>query len=241
MKKEQPTCLQLDGNCSASKIHYSVFILKRDGFFKEIPVVTLDCIPRVFLGIITRHANFHFLSPKISETLIVTALKIPNISWVFRKNGFSFRTLFSWCPYVSFWKYLIGKLRSSFQTDYLQKIFYSCEQRIMQNYLNKQRRNIKFTLKIEENGTLSFLDMTISCENNKFVKWVYRKPTFSEVFTNFEKFIPAMYNRGLIVALLHIIKLCPITRNFIGKTHNYTQNVVYQCIKKSFWINYLSK
>ena len=57
------------------------------------------------------------------------------------------------------------------------------------NYLNKQHKNIKFTSEIEENSSLSFLDITITRENSKFVKSVYRKPTFSGVFTNFESFI----------------------------------------------------
>ena len=58
------------------------------------------------------------------------------------------------------------------------------------NYLNKQHKNIKFTSEIEENGSLSFLDRKISRENNKFVTSVFRKPTFSGVFKNFESFIP---------------------------------------------------
>ena len=42
----------------------------------------------------------------------------------------------------------------------------------------------KFTLKLEQNGSLSFLDVTIICENNKFVTSVYGKLTFSGVFIN---------------------------------------------------------
>ena len=61
------------------------------------------------------------------------------------------------------------------------------------NYLSKQHKNIKFMSEIEENGSLSFLDITITRENNKFVTSVYRKPTFSGVFTNFESFIPDMH------------------------------------------------
>ena len=34
------------------------------------------------------------------------------------------------------------------------------------NYLNKQYKNKKFTSEIEENGSLSFLDIKISRENN---------------------------------------------------------------------------
>ena len=71
------------------------------------------------------------------------------------------------------------------------------------SYLNKQHKNIKFTSEIKENGSLSFLDIKISRENNKFVTSVYRKPTFSGVFTNFESFIPDIYKHRLIETLLH--------------------------------------
>ena len=55
-----------------------------------------------------------------------------------------------------------------------------------QNYLNKQHKNIKLMSEIEENRSLSFLDIIITHENNKFVTSVYRKPTCSGVFTNFK-------------------------------------------------------
>ena len=58
-------------------------------------------------------------------------------------------------------------------------------------------------LEIKENGTLTFLDITIRCENNKFVTSVYHKPTFSGVFTNFESFIPDIHKSGLIETSLH--------------------------------------
>ena len=86
------------------------------------------------------------------------------------------------------------------------------------NYLNKQHKNIKFTSEIEKNGSLSFLDIKISRENNKFVTSVYRKPTFSGVFTNFESFIPDIYKHALTETLLHRISdYAPIMRTFIGK------------------------
>ena len=49
------------------------------------------------------------------------------------------------------------------------------------NYLNKQHKNIKFTSEIEENGSVSFSNIKISRENNKFVASVYREPTFSGI------------------------------------------------------------
>ena len=65
------------------------------------------------------------------------------------------------------------------------------------NYLNKQHKNIKLMSEIEENRSLSFLHTIITHENNKFVTSVYRKPTCSGVFTNFESFIQEMHKRGL--------------------------------------------
>ena len=61
------------------------------------------------------------------------------------------------------------------------------------NYLNKQHKNIKFTSEIEENGSLSFLDIKISRENNRFVTSVYHKLTFGRDFTNFGNFTPDIY------------------------------------------------
>ena len=109
------------------------------------------------------------------------------------------------------------------------------------NYLNKQHKNIKLTAEIEENGSLSFLDITVSRENNKFATSVYLKPTFSGVFTNLESFIPDMHKRGLIETLLHrSFRFCSSYQNFhreietlksIFKHNNYSQNFVNQCIR----------
>ena len=109
------------------------------------------------------------------------------------------------------------------------------------NYLNKQHKNIKFRSEIEEIGSLSFLDIKISRENNKFVTSVYRKPTFSVVFTNFESFIPDIYKRGLTETLLHrSFRLCSNYENFhleienlksISKGNSYPHNLMNQ-VKK---------
>ena len=56
--------------------------------------------------------------------------------------------------------------------------------------------NIKtnFPSEIEENGLLSFLGITVSRENKNKLTSVHRKRTFSEVFINFESFIPDMHD-----------------------------------------------
>ena len=70
------------------------------------------------------------------------------------------------------------------------------------DYMNKEHRCIKFTLETEKNNTFSFLDMNITRQNNQLKTSVYRKPTFSGVFTHYESYIDQSYKRSLIITLL---------------------------------------
>ena len=69
-------------------------------------------------------------------------------------------------------------------------------------YLSSKHPNIKFSTEKEEDGRLPFLDINIFRENDKFATNVYRKKTFSGVYTNFKSFIPETYKIGLIKSLL---------------------------------------
>ena len=109
------------------------------------------------------------------------------------------------------------------------------------NYLNKQHKNIKFTSEIEENSSVSFSNIKISRENNKFVASVYHEPTLSGIFTNFGSFIPDIYKRGLIETLHHrSFRLCSNCESFhreietlksILKHNSYPHHLVNHCIK----------
>ena len=46
-------------------------------------------------------------------------------------------------------------------------------------YVNSKHPNISFTMEVEQNNKIPFLDVLISRDNNKFNSTVYRKPTFS--------------------------------------------------------------
>ena len=81
-------------------------------------------------------------------------------------------------------------------------------------------------LEHERNNSFSFLDVKICRENNKLTTSVYRKPTFSGVFTSFKSFIPTIYKFGLVYTKstgkhlcqgLFLIKLQASTCNFIKK------------------------
>ena len=54
------------------------------------------------------------------------------------------------------------------------------------NYMKHQLPNIKFTFEVENNNNFSFLDVKTWRENNKFSTSVFRKPTFSGIFTKFD-------------------------------------------------------
>ena len=68
--------------------------------------------------------------------------------------------------------------------------------------LNSKHPNIKFTYEIEKDHCLPFLDVNIMFSNGIFSTSVYRKPTFTGLFTNFDSFIPISYKTGLINTLL---------------------------------------
>ena len=88
-------------------------------------------------------------------------------------------------------------------------------------YLNCQHPNIKFTSEIEENNSISFLDIKINRDNIRFLTSVYRKPTFSGVFTNFDSYIPLSYKPGLMSSLLYRAFKCDLILKFFIKNLSF--------------------
>ena len=111
-----------------------------------------------------------------------------------------------------------------------------------QCYLNSLHPNINFKPEIEENNSISFLDIKIRRVNNSFSTNIYRKVTFSGVFTNFESFIPVSYKSNLIFTLLfRAFALCSNFELFhqeilnpkdIFKRNGYPCNFFDVCIKR---------
>ena len=109
-------------------------------------------------------------------------------------------------------------------------------------YLLSKHCNIKFSIEKEEDGGLPFLDINIFCENDKFATNVYRKKTFSGVYTNFKSFIPETYKIALIKSLLfRCFSLCcdfikfhheiDKLKSILCKT-SYPRDLVNKCIKE---------
>ena len=70
-------------------------------------------------------------------------------------------------------------------------------------YISSKHERINFTVEQEKVGSNSFLDVNICCKNGKIVTSVYRQPTFSGVFTNWESFIPTYQKRVLLHPLVY--------------------------------------
>ena len=92
-----------------------------------------------------------------------------------------------------------------------------------------------------DNNSISFLDIKINRNNNRFLISVYYKPTFSGVFTNFDSYIPLLYKSGLISSLLYrAFKLCSNFEIFhqeiiflkdIFKRNGYPSDFIDKCVK----------
>ena len=113
----------------------------------------------------------------------------------------------------------------------------------LKNNLTKHR-NIKFTFETEHSNNFSFLDDKITQQNKQFLTSIFRKATFSGVFTNYDSFISDTYKIDLVhVLLFQFLKMCSSMENVhievellrsIFKCNNYHVNIIDECIKKFF-------
>ena len=70
-----------------------------------------------------------------------------------------------------------------------------------QSYLNSCHVNIFFTIENQEDNKTFFLEVNIICEQGKFTTSVYRKLTFSRIYTHFDSFLPSIYKICMIHTL----------------------------------------
>ena len=65
-------------------------------------------------------------------------------------------------------------------------------------------------METEKENKLLFLDVEVMREQGKFATTIYRKLTFTGVYSNFKKFLPSVYKFGINL-FLHLLKLDKIT------------------------------
>ena len=88
---------------------------------------------------------------------------------------------------------------------------------------------------------MSFLDVNIIHDKDKFTTSVYRKPTFSRIYTHFDSFLPASNKIGLLNTLLYRsfrirldwtkFHLELVTLIDVFKNNDYPENFINNCFK----------
>ena len=90
------------------------------------------------------------------------------------------------------------------------------------HYLNNCHANIKFTVEFEENNTIPFLDILIKRCNHTFSTSIYRKKTFTGLYTKWDSFTPRKYKVNLIRTLtFRCFRICSspsLLRSCLDKT-----------------------
>ena len=107
--------------------------------------------------------------------------------------------------------------------------------------MNKQHKCLKFTSEAENDNSFSFIDIKITRHNQQFKTSVYRKPTFSGVFTHYESYLDQTYKKSLTDTLL--FRCCSICSDYtsfhlevdnlteILKKNRYPSGIIEQSIR----------
>ena len=112
--------------------------------------------------------------------------------------------------------------------------------------LNDLHPNLDFTLEIEVNGKLSFLDMTIYNEKGSLSSGWFRKATDTGLTLNFHSLAPNKYKKSVVISFIYrIYRACSNWKNFhIGLTEaketlhrnqypdNFLDPIIHETINK---------
>ena len=71
-------------------------------------------------------------------------------------------------------------------------------------YVNSRHSSIKFTIEFEQDKEIPFLDVLGKrCPDNTFITSIYRKKTFTGLYTTWDSFTPRKYKINLICTLTY--------------------------------------
>ena len=88
---------------------------------------------------------------------------------------------------------------------------------------------------------MSFLEVNIIREKDKFTTYIYRKPTFSGIYTHFDSFLPSSNKIGLLHTLLYrFFRICSdwtkshlelVKLIDVFKNNAFPENVINNCFE----------
>ncbi len=107
--------------------------------------------------------------------------------------------------------------------------------------LNALHPSLKFTFEKEQNNSLPFLDVFVENTATGFLTSIYRKPTFSGLYTRWDSFSPKQRKINLINTLVHrALMICSKSRldseldkiRSILIENGYPEDVISDCFRK---------
>ena len=91
--------------------------------------------------------------------------------------------------------------------------------------LNSFHENISFTYEQEINGKISFLDIFILRNGNRFATTVHRKSTHYNIYLHWESFAPNTWKRGTLRTLVLRAHAICCTKELLDQEINHLQHV----------------
>ena len=98
-------------------------------------------------------------------------------------------------------------------------------------YKRQIHHKLKFTLEIELNNSLNFLDLTITKTNNTHTYKIYRKPTTSDMVIHNSSNHPTQHKHAAFNYMLHRLTSIPLN------THDYQEElntIKYIAVKNGY-------
>ena len=112
----------------------------------------------------------------------------------------------------------------------------------LQEILNSCHISMSFSMERERQNNFFFLDIEVIHKQGKFSIIIYRKPTFSGAYSNFESFLPSVYKFGMVYTLLfRCFCICSDWKKFHAELtflkkifckNGYLNNIIDKCSKK---------
>ena len=106
------------------------------------------------------------------------------------------------------------------------------------DFINTLHPNIKFTMECEKDGKISFLDTVVNKDRDKFLLNMYRKPTFTGLYTHWSSLIPLCYKIGLVKSLLNRAYCICSNWSFLSNEFEYIKGCL---IKNGFPTSIINK
>ena len=94
--------------------------------------------------------------------------------------------------------------------------------------LNSFDSNIQFTFEEEDKGTLPFLDVLIQTKSNPMMTVIFRKPTYNNLYLNWNAFAPDHWKGGTLRTLVECADIVWSTNKLLQKELKYLVIVFHE-------------